>query len=249
MQVSVHLLPQIATPSELYGATVVVIDVLRATTTILAALEAGARSVIPVQDVEEAKKIADSFSPRPLLGGERDGMRIPGFDLGNSPEEYTPHVVAGRDIIFSTTNGTRALQACRDADQVLLASFTNRSAVANRIRTYDNVQILCAGTDGHVTCEDAWLAGALIDHRCASGPQMILNDSARLCWHSWLSECGSRPSPDRLYELLLTAGGSHRLCQLGNHADIRFASRLDGSTAVAAMNLATWQVKLAEVER
>src|SRR5438132_10850132 len=107
---------------------VVVIDVLRAAPTIFQALAAGATEVVPCLEVEEAKKIAVQIARSAILGGERGGKQIPDFDLGNSPAEYTPERVAGKTVVFTTTNGTRAMLRCEAARRVLIAAFTNLSA-------------------------------------------------------------------------------------------------------------------------
>src|SRR5438132_9688378 len=123
-----HFLPTLMDPDELRDGTAVVIDVLRASTTICHALAAGAREVIPCLEVEEARRVAaDNSGSRPMLGGEREGVRIEGFDLGNSPGEYRPDTVGGRTVVFTTTNGTRAMLGCRSARRVLIGSFVNFS--------------------------------------------------------------------------------------------------------------------------
>src|SRR5260221_2263163 len=112
----VHLVPALFEPADLRGGVAVVIDVLRATSTIVHALAAGAKAVIPCGEIDEARQVAArSPAGSVLLGGERKGLRIPGIDLGNSPTDYTPDVVTGKKIIFTTTNGTRALIRARDA--------------------------------------------------------------------------------------------------------------------------------------
>ena len=108
-ELSVHLLPELVSAEQLRGGVAVVIDVLRASTTLIQALASGATAVYPVAEVDEARELAEAFrGERVLLGGERGGRPIPGFDLGNSPCEYTPEVCRGARVIFTTTNGTRA---------------------------------------------------------------------------------------------------------------------------------------------
>src|SRR5437868_6038312 len=120
-RLSVHFLPALADPEELRDATAVVIDLLRASTTICYALAAGAREVIPCLEVDDARRTAaDLAASPPVLGGERKGIRIEGFDLGNSPDEYRPDTVGGRTVVFTTTNGTAAMQRCRPARRVLI---------------------------------------------------------------------------------------------------------------------------------
>lgn len=161
-RVNIHMLPTLI-DRDLSGSTAVVIDILRASTTIIHALAQGAQSVIPCLSVEDAFTAARQF-PRSecLLGGERHGQLIEGFDLDNSPLRYTPAVVRGKTIIFTTTNGTRALLACRQASQVFVGAFVNRSAlVAALRRAAKDVHLVCAGTDGQLTAEDILFAGAV----------------------------------------------------------------------------------------
>src|SRR5215468_5888030 len=162
-EVRVHLLPQLAPPGELAGGVAVVIDVLRATTTIIHALAAGCEAVRPCLEVDEAKHLADGMrAGRVILGGERGGRPLPGFDLGNSPREYTPQVCRGTTLVLTTTNGTRALVRAAEADRVLVAGFVNYSAVCEQLRQDARpVHIVCAGTEGAITLEDTLLAGAL----------------------------------------------------------------------------------------
>src|SRR5215468_1142852 len=109
-EVRVHLLPQLAPPGELAGGVAVVIDVLRTTTTVIHALAAGCTAVRPCAEVEEARELADGMrAGRVLLAGERGGKPLPGFDLGNSPKEFTPKCCKGSTLVLTTTNGTRAL--------------------------------------------------------------------------------------------------------------------------------------------
>jgi 2-phosphosulfolactate phosphatase len=131
----VHLLPSLMEPAKLGGTIAVVIDVLRASTTIAHALAAGAEGVYPCEEVEEARHVAAAHPRQPcILGGERGGRRIAGFDLDNSPAAYTPAAVAGKPVVFTTTNGTRALLQAATADRVLLAAFVNLSAGGRAVR-------------------------------------------------------------------------------------------------------------------
>ena len=157
-------------PGATAGGIAVVIDVLRASTTIVTALAHGAARVRPVLDVADARDwiARPDVPPGLLLGGERGGLRIDGFDLGNSPLEYTPERVSGRPIVITTTNGTAAIDACRDALEVLVGAVVNRSAVAARARGLatshgaGTIHLVCAGTDGAATEEDLLGAGAIL---------------------------------------------------------------------------------------
>jgi 2-phosphosulfolactate phosphatase len=163
-QLNVYELPTSVAPEELAGTTAVVIDVLRATTTILYALQAGASEVIPCLEIGDALKIAASL-PRSqvVLGGERGGLPIDGFDLGNSPREYDPPAVAGKTVVMTTTNGTRAMDQCRIAESVLIGGFVNAAALADRLAARERIALVCAGSDGDVTRDDVLFAGLMVD--------------------------------------------------------------------------------------
>src|SRR5262245_51883162 len=164
-EVQVHLLPELAPAGRLAGGVAVVIDVLRATTTIVHALVAGCSAVRPCAEIDEAQTLAGSMrAGRVLLAGERGGAPLPGFDLGNSPAEYTPKTCKGCTLVLTTTNGTRALIRAAEAERALVAAFVNYSAVCEQLRQDPRpVHIVCAGTEGEVALEDTLLAGAIVD--------------------------------------------------------------------------------------
>jgi 2-phosphosulfolactate phosphatase len=154
----IALLPQ----RDISNATCVVFDVLRATSSMITALAHGAAEIHPVRTIEEARELKLRL-PDALLGGERQGDPIPGFDLGNSPFEYREKS-SGRRIISTTTNGTIALRACDQARRVLVGAILNLGAIANELRQSgaESVVLICAGTFADFALEDAWAAGALI---------------------------------------------------------------------------------------
>ena len=180
-RLDVHPLPKLVAENALAGSTVVVIDLLRASTTICQALANGAAEVVPYLEIADAQ-VAASAAPdgeEIVLGGERGGQRIDGFDLGNSPAEYTRKAVAGKRVFLTTTNGTRALNHARLARRILVGSFVNLSAVADSIRDESRIDLLCAGTGGEETREDLLAAGALVDAICFSDVSARnMNDSA-----------------------------------------------------------------------
>ncbi|MDX1590837.1 MAG: 2-phosphosulfolactate phosphatase [Balneolaceae bacterium] len=144
--------------------TVVVIDVLRATSTIITALMNGARGVISVEDMNEASKISQNVdSKNHLLCGEKDGVKIEGYDLGNSPLEYTRERVEGKTLIFNTTNGTKAVKKSMVSSDVIIGAFLNVSAVTRYLTESKNdIILLCAGWKGRLALEDTLLAGSII---------------------------------------------------------------------------------------
>ncbi|MEX2288157.1 MAG: 2-phosphosulfolactate phosphatase [Planctomycetaceae bacterium] len=219
-ELRVHFLPDLFEPDELRGEIAVVIDVLRASTTIIHALAAGALAVIPCDEIDVARRVAANRAtsgnsqfpsplaglrraqpsgegrggganetrgrgdagtrgkdddhgaarrePRPpahedvLLGGERFGTRIEGFDLDNSPLNYSPDVVAGKTIAYTTTNGTRALLRSSRADRILVGALTNLDAIVECLVSESRpIHLVCAGTDGRITSEDVLCAGAV----------------------------------------------------------------------------------------
>ena len=186
-----HFLPILLPPDELREATAVVIDLLRASTTICHALAAGAREVIPCLEVDDARRIAaDLAASRPVLGGERDGVRIEGFDLGNSPEEYRPETVGGRTVVFTTTNGTAAMLRCRPAARIIIGSLVNFSAVCKQLTDKASTHLICAGTQSKITREDVLCAGAITDRLLSSGAmgESDLNDEARIARDAWRAD-------------------------------------------------------------
>lgn len=166
------------------GGPAVVIDVVRATTSITTALAAGARRVIAVATVAEARARAAALEGA-LLCGEREGLPPVGFDLGNSPGSYTAERVSGRTLVFTTTNGTRAMTAAAGADPLMLACFRNLETVAGRLARDldrspkgDGAVLVCAGRRGRVSMDDAWCAGHLVDRVARIRPDLSLTDGA-----------------------------------------------------------------------
>ena len=154
-------------PERLAGATVVVLDVFMATTTLLAILENGAGDVYPAGGLEEAEGIRKRLGPGNVLrGGEQDAARIDGYDHGPFPEEYAPEVVGDRSVIFVTTNGTRAIADAAPADRVLLGCLRNAPAVARELGASgtDSVYLVCAGSAGRFTVEDFLGAATILSH-------------------------------------------------------------------------------------
>jgi 2-phosphosulfolactate phosphatase len=176
-------------PEALTDATVVVIDVLRATTTMVTALANGAREIVACASIEEAREKAAALGGERgegavVTGGERKGTKIEGFDLGNSPKDYTPERIGGKSIVFTTTNGTVALHHARQAKRVLIGALVNRAMVAKEAATSGGeVHLLCAGTGGKVSLDDCLTAGAIADELVRRGA--MLDDTAALFRHAW----------------------------------------------------------------
>lgn len=167
MRIDVAFTPAGLAPGEVTGRTVFVVDTLRASTTICAALANGARGIVPVGSIEEAMKMAQTLERREvLLAGERGGVRIEGFDLGNSPLEMTEAAVKGKTMVMTTTNGTRALLATAGAAGVYVAAAVNLGVAGAKahetLESTGHMLVLCAGREGAFAIEDAYTAGWLI---------------------------------------------------------------------------------------
>lgn len=238
-QLNVYLLPDLVEPEELSGHTVVVVDVLRATTTIAHALAAGAERVIPCLEVEQARQLAADSTEPVLLGGERAGKKIDGFDFGNSPEEYTPEAVAGRTIVFTTTNGTRAMQHARQAKRILLGAFVNLTALCDELASELDVDVLCAGTNGEITREDVLFAGAVV----SLARSRDINDQARIAAEVWTRlEDDLRDSRRPLHESLRDCTGARNLIEIGLKHDIEVAAQVDRLAVVPELELRSWEI-------
>jgi 2-phosphosulfolactate phosphatase len=202
----------------------VVIDVLRATTVITQAIQNGAAAVVICGEIDEAFRLAQS-TPRPLLCGERACRPIDGFDLGNSPAEYTPHRVGGKQLVMTTTNGTRAAIAAVRFNTIYAASFNNLSAVVDALERESEITVLCAGTDGQVTDEDLLLAGAIVHRLRGEGLEASASDAVQL-WEAHLAS--EQPLSLRLSETL----GGKNLVAAGYYDDIALCAQIDTTTAL-----------------
>jgi len=190
--VRVHLLPVLFEPEEVRGGIAVILDILRASTTITHALAHGAKCVIPTLDVEASLQLKSEHPPgTALTGGEREGLLIPGFDYDNNPFAYTEEVVRDKTIIFTTTNGTKALHRAAQADRVLIGSFVNLSAVVSVLAQDPRpVHLVCAGTKGKITVEDALCAGAIVDlllTELKMKDDDLIDDQAQLALHRFMA--------------------------------------------------------------
>lgn len=227
MRVDVAFTPAGLYTADVQGRTVFVVDILRAGTAICAALNHGAKAVIPVGSTEEALRLAQTIGSTDLrLAGEKDCVRIPGFHLGNSPLEMTEAAVLGKTIIVTTTNGTRALLACQGASAVYLAAAVNLAAAAEKARealqAEHHLLLVCAGRDGAFSLDDAYCAGRLLAAAFGSrSPRRGLNDAALACLDL------VRRYGDGWERPLAYSRAGRELIRLGFRDDLRAAARLD----------------------
>jgi 2-phosphosulfolactate phosphatase len=225
MKIDVHFTPLGLGAGDLAGRGVVVIDVLRATTTIVTALANGAKAVIPAASSEEAVRLASNLEKDGvLLAGERKSVKIEGFALGNSPREMLPAVVAGKTIVLATTNGTPALVAAQGGDPVLVGAPANFKALVEQARAVlverADLVILCAGREKGFAIEDAYTAGRLIKGMKRGLKNVALNDAARTA----LALTGAVPGWD---EALMGSDAAQQLASADLVEDVAFATRAD----------------------
>ena len=230
MHIDAFFAPGTVDDGDVIGRVAVVIDVIRATTCITEAVANGARTIFPTASIEEATRLGASLDrEQTLLCGERRGLPISGFDLGNSPAEFTADRVAGKQLVMTTTNGTRAFLAAEDADRVLSASFQNLSAVVDAIGTDQDVAIVCAGKEDQFSLDDVVCAGHIIKRlipRLAGSA--VLNDAAGAA-----ATLAERFEPTAGF-LERTAAGQ-ALVQVGLQGDLPLCAEVDKHTIVPMM--------------
>lgn len=227
MRIDCHFTPGPVDDLALRERTVVVIDVLRASSTIITALANGAREVIPASTVESAMKIAGNLgTDQALLGGERNGRIVPGFDLGNSPAEYAASRVQGKSIIFSSTNGSQAMVKARYAAELVIGGFLNMGEVASFVRERPrDFVILCSGRNGGFSLEDTVCAGMLIA-RVAEDQDVVLSDSAVASMSLY------RSMGRRILKMMRGSDHGKYLEEIGFGSDIRYCAGVDTVPAV-----------------
>ena len=248
------LLPSLVEPEFFTGKTVVVVDVLRATTTITSAIHAGCRYVLPQGSIAAARETYAKFEADPetagvsMMGGERKGKIVPGFHGGNSPVEYTPKVVADKILILATTNGTVAMDHCAQASRILIGSMVNLTAVAQEVLTDPNLVVLCSGTDRLITSEDVIFAGAFLQRvrelrQQADLPVGKLTDPAMIAINHWQTVQRQIDAGKPLADFFKNARGGINLVKIGHTPDIEFAANIDSLTVVSELNTKTWQIR------
>jgi 2-phosphosulfolactate phosphatase len=181
-RIDLYISPASVERAPLEGRSVVVVDVLRSSTTIAWALRSGAAKVIPVESVEEATRLAHTLDAKTrLLCGEREGKKVGGFDLGNSPREYVRERVEGKTLVFASTNASPLMAKALGGYEQRLLGYVNLGAVTDALRKAGaDVAIVCAGRNGRFSLEDAACAGALVRRLRGVVPGLALNDAAEM---------------------------------------------------------------------
>lgn len=230
MRIDTYFTPPEVDAADIADATVVVIDVVRATTTIIEALANGAKAIYPTASTEEAVRLASSMGREDtILCGERKGVKVEGFDLGNSPREFDAETVEDKKIVMTTTNGTRALGVAAEGARLLPCAFTNLGAVAREIAGDDHVVIVCAGREDRFSLDDALCAGHLIQRTIAdSEEEHGLNDAARA-----VRALASARKPTKRF-LSVTAGGAS-VIEIGLGDDLDICADVDRHDIVVVM--------------
>lgn len=237
MKVRTFLTAAEVDPQRVQRTTAVVIDVVRATTTIVEALAAGAHAVYPTLSTEEAIRLANSLGrDDTVLCGERRGLKVEGFDLGNSPREFAPGVVEGKRLVMSTTNGTRAFLAAQGAERVLAAALTNLTAVTGALGEVRELSLICAGREDRFSLDDALCAGWILrrllseeSDGAAAGPEPVLDDASRA-----VLTLANALDPDA--DLLRGTAAGAALVGIGLEDDLSLCAEMDRHAIVPEMH-------------
>lgn len=207
---------------------IIIIDIFRATSTIVTALANGANSVIPVQSVEEARVFKNKGY---LIAAEKDGVPIEGFDFGNSPLDFLDNKIKNKDIVITTTNGTQAIQVAKGKGEIIIGAFLNLTAIAQHlIQQNKDVVMLCAGWKNKFNLEDFVFAGSLTYQLYNTHQFELASDSALL---GYLTFDRSRR---KLKEFLNMASHKKRLENLHLEKDIDFCLSLDKYDIIPVLN-------------
>lgn len=230
MKIDVYHTPLGLNAGDLTGRGVVVIDVLRATSSIVTALAAGAKAVVPAASSEEAVRLTANLEKNGIvLAGERRMLKIEGFGLGNSPREMTPEAVGGKTVFLATTNGTPALVAAQGGDPVLVAAALNFSAVVERARALfaerGDLVIVCAGRERQFALEDAYTAGRLVKAVKKGVRKLALNDAAQVALDLAGQQGGWR-------DAFAVSDAARQLADAGLGDDVAFCAQPDRVTVV-----------------
>lgn len=226
MRLDVYFSGNLVTPTDIHGRVVLVIDVLRASTSVAVALSNGARAVIPFESPDEVVERAKQFERSDVrLAGERKMYPIPGFDFGNSPLEFTRDAVEGKTVLITTTNGTVALVGLQGARDVIVASYVNYAPVSAMIRAAArgaaDVAIICAGRDRQFALEDAACAGRFTRGVTKRLANVRLNDAAQACCLI------DKRYGDRLDMLFEDSEHGRALAEAGFAADLAVCAQVD----------------------
>jgi 2-phosphosulfolactate phosphatase len=203
------------------GKSVVVVDMLRATSVITTAINNGCTRVIPVLTVDEALEIADKNREKYILGGERKALKIEGFDCANSPLEYKKDVVENKTLVMTTSNGTRAITGCIEAKHILIGALINAEAVAEKlIGLGEDIVIVNAGTGGEFSMDDFICSGYIVDCIIKGKRDVELSDVAKTSNYIY------RKNPN-IISFIQDASHYKRIKELSLDRDLEYCCRKD----------------------
>jgi 2-phosphosulfolactate phosphatase len=230
MKIEVFFSPAEVDGVEVEGKTAVVIDVIRATSCMVEGIANGARGIFPTVAPENAIKLASDLGREDtLLCGERKGLKIEGFDLGNSPSEFSSDVVEGKQLVMSTTNGTRAFLAVEDADRILAVAFLNISAAAESLKGVEELVVVCAGKEDRFSMDDALCAGVLLKKVLEGAEEKAdLNDGARVAL-----DLAEKYEPREAF--LRSSAAGQALVEVGLDGDLALCAAVDRHALVPEM--------------
>ncbi|MEA2021875.1 MAG: 2-phosphosulfolactate phosphatase [Candidatus Caldatribacteriota bacterium] len=224
--IDVLLIPKeiVCKDKELDDKLIVVIDVLRASSTIVTALAQGCNGFIPIFSPDKARDKAKEFTKgEVLLGGERKGRKIEGFILGNSPREYKKEIIKDKIIIFTTTNGVKTLEMAKNASDIAICSFLNLKAICDYCLNFNgDVLVICAGEEGKFSLEDAVCAGMLIDSLRKKSPEFYRETDANLTAQMLYTQYA-----DNILGMLKESQHGQYLESIGLGRDLEFCSSVD----------------------
>jgi len=217
---------------------VVIVDVLRASSTIVTALANGAQAIMPLRSVEDARR-RKRANPEYLLAGERHGLRPRGFDLGNSPLEYTRERVENKGILLTTSSGTQALAAAREAPEIVVGSFLNMTAVSYVVKQLSKeeergITIVLSGKHGKFSLEDFLCGGAFV--------ALLKEEMDRCSDTAWVAYLSYQASERRLLDTILMGNHAKELVNLGLSEDVRFCCTVDRYVVVPVLE-SSWVVE------
>ncbi|HEY8794772.1 MAG TPA: 2-phosphosulfolactate phosphatase [Gemmatimonadaceae bacterium] len=231
MRIDVVFGPTTATPALIAGRVIAVIDVLRASTSIAVALGNGARNVVPLESADEVITRAKQFDKREVrLAGERKMRMVPGFDLGNSPGEFTREAVEGKTVLLTTTNGTAAMVGLQGARDIVVAAYVNLEAVAVLMRTAaragTDITLICAGREKLFSLEDAACAGRYVRAIAKRLSKVEIGDGA------FAATVIDRRYGDRLDQLFADSEAGQALVETGFAQDLEDCAKIDSCPVI-----------------
>ncbi len=221
-KIRVSLSPALLKEHYLEDSVVVIIDILRATTSMCVALDFGAEAIIPVETIDECYVYKQKGY---LVAAERNAIPVEGFDFGNSPFSFMNPTLKGKTLVMSTTNGTRALHSAKAAKQIVIGAFSNQTLLTDYLRSLnENIVFLCSGWKYEINIEDTIFAGAVINE--LFGIFDIGNDAAFLAMHLYAEA-------DRRKRFFMQSSTHFkRLIEMDLQADVKYSLRRDSHSVI-----------------